>query len=179
METRSKKGKTEKKTWDEQNRKDAIQILEKMWHLELEYTFYKIFHKLSKRGIHPILHHSNENVLKLEWKEENGHVFHLENHEIGEIKNLVQHVEHLKQERDRPFEEFEFRCHKITRKDCIKYRGLKISTRTDVSTKLPSELAELSGSSGRHSQKMTPIESCERSIKRDSSHFTNFKEEKY
>ena len=45
METRSKKGKTEKQTWDEQNREDVIHILEEVWCLETEDTFYKIFHK--------------------------------------------------------------------------------------------------------------------------------------
>ena len=67
---------------------------------------------------------------------------HLENHEIGEVKNLVQHLEYLKQEGDRPFEELEFRCNIITRKDQINYEGLSVSTRIDVPTKPLPELAE-------------------------------------
>ena len=53
METRGKKGKTDKKIFDEQNREDAIYILEQVWHLEPEDTFYKIFHKHSKGAFFP------------------------------------------------------------------------------------------------------------------------------
>ena len=114
MATRSKKGKSDRQKFDEQNREDVIHILEKVWCLNPEDTFYKIFHKYSKRGIHQMLHDSKEDVLKLEWKEVYGDLSHWYNHEIVEIKNLVQHVEHLKQKEDSPFEEFDFRCNTIT-----------------------------------------------------------------
>ena len=109
-------------------------------------------------GIHPILCESKEELQKLECKEENRDVSHLTNHEIDEIKNRMQHAEHLKQEGGSPFEVFKFRCNIITREDHIKYRSLNIITSIDMPTKPPPGLSESSGSSERYSQQMTPIE---------------------
>ena len=68
-----------------------------MWCLEAEETFYKIFHKLTKMGIESILKLPKEDLETLEWKKENGHMSSLENHEIGKIRNLIQHVKYLKE----------------------------------------------------------------------------------
>ena len=96
----------------------------------------------------------------------------------------MQHVNYLKQERDSAFEEFKFQDNTLTRKDYINLRGSKISTEIlkasrDLSTKPPQVLAESYGSSGRHLQQITYIESFKRNIKHDQIHFNNLKEEKH
>ena len=58
METRGKKSKTDKQMFDDKNREDIVHMLEQVWCLEPEDTFYKIFQKALKRGIPPILHMS-------------------------------------------------------------------------------------------------------------------------
>ena len=104
--------------------------------------------------------------------------------EVGEIRNLMQHVECLKQEVEFPSEPHEFRRNETTRESHIKLKGSPESTKIlqssgDLSTNHPPGLSGSSGSSGRCSQQPIPVESFKRSIKRDSSNFTNFKEGKH
>ena len=76
METRGKKGKTAKQVFEEKNREDVMSI-------DPEDTFYKIFCKCTKNGIHQVIHYSEEILLKLGCKEYNGDVSHLLTHQIG------------------------------------------------------------------------------------------------
>ena len=100
--------------------------------------------------------------------------------ETVEICNLMQCIEHLKQEGDFPSEEHKFRCNEITRESCTNFKVSSIGTKNlqssvDLSTNPPTGLARSSASSARHSQQLTPVEYFKRVIKRDSRHFTNFK----
>ena len=166
----------------EQNREDVDHDLEEVWHLEPEETFYKIFHKFTKMGIEPILKMPKADLETLDWKEEKGDVSSLEKHEIGEIRNLMQHVEYLKEKGDCTEESMSTR-NTITRESHLEFKGSPIGTKVlqssgDLSTKHPLELVGSSGSSGRSSKKITYVESFKRRIKCDLSHFTNFKEGK-
>ena len=111
---------------------------------------------------------------------ENGNISSLMKNEAGEIRNTMQCIECLKQEGEFPSEASKFRHNTISRESHIDFKGSSIGTKIlissgDLSTNLSSGLAGSSGSSGRHSQQLTPVESFGRSVKRDSSHFTNFK----
>ena len=175
MKTRDKNATTDKQMFDEKNRGNVIRILEQVWLLEPEDTFYKIFHKYSKRVILSLLHTLTDNLLNLAWKEEKGDMSHLECYQVDGIKNLMEHVEYLKQKADSFFEEDDFRHNKITQNDCVKYRSLNDSSMLNVSAKPPLCLAESSGSSGSSSYQLTPVESFKRSIKRD--YFPTLKKE--
>ena len=102
--------------------------------------------------------------------------------EVGEIRNLMQHVDHLKQEWDFPSEASKFRHNKISRESYVEFKGSPIDTKMllssrELSTNPLPGLYGSSGLSGRNSQQLNPVESFERSIKRDSINFRNLRKE--
>ena len=104
--------------------------------------FLQHISQVLKKGTisHPA--HVKIKFTQIKLERENRDVSHLEDDETGKIKNIVQHVEHLKQKGDSLFEEYDFRHNIITRRDFIDCRDLNISSRPNVSTKPPSCLAE-------------------------------------
>ena len=80
-------------------------------------------------GFDNILNLSKKDLESLEWEEENGDEQSLEKNEIGEIRNLIQHIEYLKQEGGLPSEASKFRHNTITRESYINYKGSRIGTK--------------------------------------------------
>ena len=83
--------------------------------------------------------------------------------EVGEIRNLIQHIEHLKQERRFPSEASKFRHDTIIRKSYMNFKRSSIGTKLlrsswCISTNPPLGLAGSSGSSGINSQQLTIIQ---------------------
>ena len=60
-------------------------------------NFYKISNKLAIKGVDTFIELSKEGLEILTWKEDNVDLSALMKNGVGEILNLMHHIEHLKQ----------------------------------------------------------------------------------
>ena len=115
--------------WREQNKEDVAHLLEEVWCIELEETFYNIFNKLAIRGIDNVVELSKEDLESVTWKDDNSYLSSLINNEVGDILNLMQHIEHLKQKGEFPSEAHNFRHNIITQESYLDFKGSSICTK--------------------------------------------------
>ena len=52
-----------------ENQEDINHLLEEVWGLDPEETFYKIFSRESKKGIQDVIEMSKEDLRELKWRE--------------------------------------------------------------------------------------------------------------
>ena len=73
-----------------------MHLLEEAWCIDPEESFYKIFRKHEIKGIDTFIELSKEDLESLTWKDDNRALSSLMKNKVGEINNLMQHVECLK-----------------------------------------------------------------------------------
>ena len=170
-ELRSKRAKRRAET-----KEDIKHLLGEVWDYDLDRTFYKIFSRDSREGIKDVINMTNEDLKELTWREDNGDVCELETSESCKILSLKNYnnwdftsYPRDLQHNNITLDDWEEFMRDPSSKICLESTG-------DITSDPPPGFA---GSSGSYSHQLTPVESFKRSIKLDSSQFSNFKEVKH
>ena len=111
-EFRSKREKKRAET-----KEDIEHLLKEIFDFGPDETFYKIFSRQASHGIQHITNMPNEDLVKLEQKEDNGDVSKLDPFEVGMIRSLNNYFKHLKVKGNSPFNPRELQCNTITSED--------------------------------------------------------------
>ena len=161
-------------------KEDIKHVLEELWGIEEEEPFYKIFTKrcIGAKSVHYVAASDKAELEKLTHEDEEG-IFYLEDYEINKMRMLLHYRSHLVATGKFPEDADSFRCNTMPKKD---YRSFAnhpdcddlIRASGDITAKAPrgSGLADYSKST------YSPADSFKRSIKRDASIFTTFKDSK-
>ena len=162
-------------------KEDIKHILEELWDVFPEEPFYKIFTKEAQKWISHALTIPKDELKGLKSKDDNGDDVYLSPSEVGMIRSLSNYDTYRQSKRDWPEGASELRYNTIPIDDWEDFIRDPSSTRIleetgDITSNPPPGFA---GSSKASSYQLTPVESFKRSIKRDSSQFTNFKEGKH
>ena len=162
-------------------KEDVKHLLEEVWDFFPEESFYKIFTKYSLKGMSDIINLPKEDLKLLKCKDDNGDDVYLTPSEVGRIRSLSNYDTYRQSKGDWPAGASELRYNTISIDDWEDFIHNPTSTRmlAETGNTTSNPPPGFAGSSKASSRQLTPVESFKRSIKRDSSQFTNFKEGKY
>ena len=161
-------------------KEDVKHLLEELWDVEEDETFYKIFTRETKKGMHKFINFYRDDLKDLSYREDNGSVYHIQLHEIGDVRVQFHCLSHLKARDLFPEDKESFRFNSISRRDWSNFvvdaDAMSLLNSTGYITAQP---PPNTGLSDHFKITYSPADSFKKSIKRDANMFTTFKDGKH